>query len=489
MLIIGALLFTTSLCEPVARVITITPPDEPVATRAIVETVPFIVYDESYRDEPPQMPGWPKTIPSDPNFAPIRGATLADLDNDKKLEIIVPSTLGKLYAWKLDGTPYGNFPVTTIGFPQWAASVGDLDRDGKVEIVQTTRGWTSGGRLYVFDNTGKVLPGWPKSLNGNNVEYSAVLADLDKDSKLEIIVGERAYPIGRIHVFEKDGTEWGGNWPVTIDHVPAQSAAVGDVDGDGNKEVFYTSYVSMYLIRKDGTIMPGWPKQIPNANFSYQSAALADLDGDKKLEIIVGAHGNAPGFYVYRYDGSAFSGWPKFADTWTYCPPTVTDMERNGILDIAGGQAGYFSGNSRCFWIWDRFGQVRNGFPYYSSHGGGSDGPLTVADIEGNGLHEIFADHNVTIGGNGFLFGVTEAGGDIVNFPLRPTGFTYMNSATIGDVDGNGTYELAVVAFAENVVNVYLYTLPWTYKRKTGMEWPTYHVRNTRDGVFGVVKP
>lgn len=99
---------------------------------------------------------------------------------------------------------------------------------------------------------------------------------------------------------------------------------------------------------------------------------------------------------------------------------TITDMERNGILDIAGGQAGVFGGNSRCFWIWDRFGQVRSGFPYYSSHGGGSEGPLTAADIEGNGLHEIFADHNVTIGGKCYLFGVTEAGGGYRKLSATP---------------------------------------------------------------------
>lgn len=57
MLVVGPLLFTTSLCESVTRVITITPPDELVPGRSIVETLPFIVYDEAYRNEPPQMPG------------------------------------------------------------------------------------------------------------------------------------------------------------------------------------------------------------------------------------------------------------------------------------------------------------------------------------------------------------------------------------------------------------------------------------------------
>jgi len=228
--------------------------------------------------------------------------------------------------------------------------------------------------------------------------------------------------------------------------------------------------------------MPGWPKQIPNAKFSYQCAALADLDGDGTLEVVVGAHSNAPGVYAFHYDGSSVTGWPKRVNTWTYCPPTVADLENNAIADIAAGQAGYVSGSSRCFWVWDSSGQVRSGFPYVSDHGGGSEGPLTAADVDADGLQEIFADHNIMIDNQGYLFGVDAAGRDLPGFPLRTNGFTYMNSAAIGDVDGNGTYELAVVAVNGNLITVYLYTLPWKYKR-SGREWPTYHARNSRDGL------
>ena len=441
--------------------------------------------DARVQDDIPQMPGWPVTTGRHANFVPTRGAVLADLDGDQKLEILAPSTLGALHAWKLDGTPAPGFPVSTIGFPQYPPSVADLDGDGQVEIVQTTRGFTSGGRLYVFNAQGQVLAGWPKSLTNNNVEYSAALADLDNDGKLEIVVSERMSNAGRVHVFEKDGTEWGGNWPVTIDHVPAQSCAVADVDGDGNKEVFTASYNSLYLIRRDGTVMPGWPKQIPGANFSYQCAALADLDHDGKLEIVTGAHRDAPGAYAFRYDGSLMPGWPRLMQTWSYGPPTVTDLENDGTWEIIDGQAGYVSGNSNMFWVWSATGQTRAGFPYVSTHSGGAEGPYTVADVDGDGVQEIFTDHNMMVANQGYLYGVNASGQDLPGFPLRTTGFTYMNSATIGDVDGDGDYELAVIS-SDSVVTIYLYTLPWLYKR-SGLEWTTFHARNVRDGLFAPV--
>ncbi len=473
-----------ALALPALQVASLTPASAAVSGQIQVTSLPGTNSEGlDTQDTIPQMPGWPVTTGRHPNFVPTRGVVFADLDGDGKQEILAPSTQGFLYAWHLDGTAVAGFPVSTIGFPQYPPSVADLDGDGHPEIVQTTRGLTSGGRLYVFDRNGNILPGWPKSLNNNNVEYSAALADLDNDGKLEIIVGERAYPIGRLHVFEMDGTEWGGNWPVTLDHVPAQSAAVADVDGDGNKEVFYASYNSMYLIKRDGTMMPGWPKQIPNANFSYQCAALADVDHDGKLEIAVGAHQTAAGCYVFRYDGTIMPGWPQYTQTWTYGAPTVTDLENDGNLEILDGQAGYVTGPSNAFWVWNSTGQVRAGFPYVVDHGGGSEGPFTVADVDGDGVQEVFADHNEMVSNQGYLFGMSASGQDLPGFPLRTNGFTYMNGATIGDVDGDGHDELGVIAYNDTTVTIYLYTLPWLYKT-SGLEWPTYHARNVHDGLF-----
>ncbi|HEB60279.1 MAG TPA: VCBS repeat-containing protein, partial [Phycisphaeraceae bacterium] len=395
-----------------------------------------------------QMPGFPVIMGLDGQgmFSPQRGVILADLNGDGHLEIIASSTDRAVYAWDYRGMPLPGFPVYLNQMAQYPPAVADMDGDGDLEIVQFTRGWTDGGRLYVLDSQGNILPGFPLSFSNNNVESAPALYDLDGDGVMEILAADRDYPIGHLHVVELDGSEWGGNWPVDLDHVPTGTPAVGDVDNDGDVEIFTMSYNSMYLLETDGSLMPGWPKQIPNANFSYQSAALADLDGDGDLEIVVGAHKDAAGTYVYQHDGSLVPGWPKLLGSWTYCPPTVTDLEGDGVLEILDGRAGGFSGWSNCFWAWDVYGNIKPGFPYGQSHGGGSEGPLTVADINGDGYMEIFADHNIMEGTQGYLFGVDHLGNDLPGFPLRPNGFTYMNGATIGDVDGDGDYELAVVS-------------------------------------------
>lgn len=481
--ITGLLCITALARAQEARIITVADAGAPVPGRVTIagyEGVPPSGGDSSIAE----LPGWPVSVSADPSFAPFRNVVFADLDGDGPLEIIAASTSKRVWAWDFHGNVVPGFPVAVVGMAQYAPSVGDLDQDGELEIVQTTRGLTSGGRLYVIDRHGQVLPGFPKSFHNDNLMGSATLADLDDDGALEIIVGEWAYPVGYLHVVEWDGSEWGGNWPVALDSVAAASPSVADVDGDGRLEVAYQAYETLYLVDWRGVALPGWPKQIPGVKFSYQSPAFADLDGDGKLEIVFGAHDTKAGCYVLRRDASAYPGWPQLTGTWTYAPPTVADLDGDHQLDILLGRAGTFGSPSNALWAWTSSGSVKPGFPYQASLGGGSESAYAVADIDSDGKQEIFAGYNIVdSSGNGFLFGIDASGHDLAGFPLRPRGFTYLNGATIGDVDGDGTYELGVLSYDGSAMDVNLYALGGRY-RPSHIEWETYLEQRARGGCY-----
>jgi hypothetical protein len=436
---------------------------------------------------PVQLPGFPITLAAHPSFAPWRTGVIEDLDRDGKNELLVATTDGQLHAFRGDGSILPGFPLILVGFPQYAPSVADLDGDGSLEIVQFTRGFTSGGRLYVINANGTVRPGFPISVLNSNLEGSPTLADLDNDGELEILVPQRGSSNGYLRVFEASGVEWGGNWPVLLSHVPTGSPALADVDGDGTLEIAYTSYDKAYLLHADGTLLPGWPFSIANANFSYQSPAFADLDGDGDLEVVFGAHQTAAGYYAYQHSGALMPGWPRLVGTWTYVPPTIVDLEHDGVLEILGGRDGTVSPPSAVIFAWSPTGATKPGFPYWSPNpatGGGCGGAITVADIDGDGISEVFSDHNTQDANGGYLFGVNSSGVSLPNFPIRTAGFTYQNGPIFGDLNGDGNTDMVFLSYALPVVTVNAYDLGVPY-RPADVAWGAYHQDNDRHGRLG----
>lgn len=437
---------------------------------------------------PISMPGWPIMLPVHPtvNFAPTRGLAFADLDRDGRMEIIRSNTDSLVYVFRLDGTAFPGWPVPTTGFGQIVPTVADLDGDGTPEIVVPTRGLTNGGRLYVFRTNGTLFPGWPLDLGNNNVE-SATAADLDGDGDLELIAAERRGSIGVVHVFQHNGTAFGGTWPLTLDHVPTGTAAVGDLDADGTLEVVLQSYNSLFVTDANGALRPGFPidfAQTQTANFSYQSPALGDLDGDGTLEIVVACHRNGSACHVLRHDGSLLPGWPKsFGGTWSYCPPTLADLDGDGRLDVLCGRAGG-TVSAPALYAWRANGSLLPGFPV--AHPGGAEAPLTVGDIDQDGQLEILYDSNVMANGFSQVRCVDSSGRNEPGFPVLVRAFPYMNGATIGDVDGNGSLEIGVVTYLfdnlQRFVEVHLWTIA-ANPPAGRIAWKGYHEGNERRGL------
>ena len=221
---------------------------------------------------------------------------LADVAGLGRLQIVFGDTDGYVHAVDPQtGNDIPGFPVTTDptvvmksgGWPgvnpgfepvPINVAVGDLDHDGNLWIVAAT----STGKLYVWDAQGTRRPGWPQKpaegvvpLESPRIprEYSRVphegmfaapiLADWDGDGRLEII--QAGYD-GHIHQYRADGTEVRtGNWPIQVrvpDAVPISRPAL-------NNPSDTRTPIRMHDFRISS------------------NAALAQLDNDPELEIVV----------------------------------------------------------------------------------------------------------------------------------------------------------------------------------------------------------
>lgn len=436
-----------------------------------------------------QLPGFPVGGRANPNFKNFRNVTVVDLNGDQKDDILLGFD-NKLRAYSSEGLLW---EVNLSGFIIYPPSVADINDDGELDIVQTTGSINGTGRIYLLDKTGATQPGWPLNFDGNWILTAAALADLNDDNHLEIIFAERRSPSGRIHAVNYDGSSFGGSWPVTLDATPAVTPSVGDVDGDNVVEVVVNSTESRYVIQADGQLEAGFPITThPEQRYSYQSPILADLNDDQALEIIGATHSNnenpEPEFYVIEGDGSDFPGWPKAVldNTWTFNTPTV--IPRNEELQILMSRPlGAGDSKENMLFSWNASGQTTPGFPIQKE--GGLEGIISVADVDDDGEHElVFGSNFIGEDGNGFIHAYEmDSQVELPNFPIRPRGWTFMNGANFGDVNGDGKMDLIALTYTQTFgagvdsvfLNVYDLNVPYAVET---VLWGTYKGTNSRDG-------
>ncbi|WP_310991064.1 T9SS type A sorting domain-containing protein [Aequorivita marina] len=415
---------------------------------------------------------WRFGQPANPSFKNTRGVTLADLDNDGVDEIIygINSTL---YALKGDGSILWEKAVSgTITLPP---TVVDLDNDGTVEVILNTGGVPAAGRVYLMDNTGADLPGWPLNFDEHWMINAPAAADLDGDGILDIVTGERVSGTqGFVHAIKMDGTPINANWPVEVSATPGFTPSIADVNNDGTPNVVISaSSGGMYVFDNQGQVLPGFPVVDPNVKYSYQSPILADLDGDDFLEIIGSNHGDNPGFYVMDHEGNYKPGWPITIGEWTYSPATVLDFDEDGTFDIfmsdrntsntAGEELPVIYGL-------DPDGNNLPNFPIEKY--GGTEGVLSIADVNNDGVLDIIFPSIMTDeDGIGFIHAYSlDGSGEIDGFPIRTRGFTFLNGAVLGDVDNDGMLDLTANSYTQTFgtgvdstfVNVYNLNVPYS---------------------------
>ena len=394
------------------------------------------------RDGLSPMPGFPLSFGSNTTYKPMRGLTLADLNNDGADEIIL---CHNEEINVIDGQ--GNVLWTQTlagGMGQYPAAVGDINNDGVLEIVALTAYGNARGGINVFDASGNVL--LATVTNNNPLICAPVLADLNNDGELEIIFNGRgkasASISAGIHVWNLQGEELDG-FPFEMPSTPSFTPTLADIDGDGFLEIFTATTSVLYCISHTGQELYTVDGQ-EAYKYSYQSPLVVDFEGEGNWSLVGACHGDNPNHYVRdAFTGEYRSGWPKPVTSWTYSAPTVA--KNNDRYAIFMGM----SGEGNVFYQYDPDGNIAPGFPLNLTSG--IEGFVSIADIDGDGENEIITDFNLMDGELGFIRAWEMDGTEVTDgFPLRPQGLTYMNGANFGDIDGDGRLEMVTLSYVQN---------------------------------------
>lgn len=247
---------------------------------------------------------------------------IADLDGNGVRDIIYGSFDSKLYAWRPDGTNLPGFPITLPEPITASVAIGYLDGPGdtQLDIVVVTGFYTNStpakDSLYVFTATGARRAGFPKPLrtSDNTKAPSPALADMNNDGFLDIVA---ASSNGKIYVWDRNGNvvgPWNGVPFSTLTSSATESSpVVADINGDGKNDVVIGDEAqSLMALSNDGTVLPGFPIQLPAALKS--APALCDCDGDGKTEIITSGSDKTVSMWDYDFPFSpgVVPPWPQF---------------------------------------------------------------------------------------------------------------------------------------------------------------------------------
>ncbi len=274
------------------------------------------------------------------------------------------------------------------------------------------------------------------------------------------------------------------------------SPALGDLDNDGDLEIVVGGFDKrLYAYHHHGALLAGFPADSylafrfptwPNlrgalADGIWSSPALADLDGDGFLDILLGTDegyfdarwggnaygwscpyrlpaGWAPGYcggslYALNRFGQVLPGYPRYILETIQSTPAVVDMNLDGRLDVVVGTGAFYHTYSpdrptHGFRIqaWDRTGNEVPGWSGGKALGGVAPASPGVGDIAGDSRPEIVLGAN-----DGRLHAWHLNGSPVAGFPMRPrsrlgggTGFDVGLGFILADYDGDGKMEIFV---------------------------------------------
>lgn len=427
------------------------------------------------------FPQWPVTRPGSNE----RGGIFGNLDADPGLELVYPVGAA-LYAFNTDGTDVDGWPETLDYPTDGAPAFGDIDGDGVGEIVVTTHvsSTFASGKIYAFETDGTDVTGFPVTTVGGGVR-SPVLADIDGNGTLEIIIAVRAWPEGLIYVFNGDGTVFPG-WPVRMDYIPGSAVAVGDITGDETPEIVAESYYGLHAYRTDGVLLPGFP-YYPGLNrvFSYSTPVLADLDDDGNREIICGDHSIQDGsgaVHVVKNDGTSMENWPNYTDSWVYSPPSIGDINDDGFPDVVVGDQMLSASPANKVYAWDATeAEDLPGFPVTGVFGVNSQ--IILADLDGDDEIELMFDDNTS---DGKYPGYNHDGTIMEGWPLVVDGSTFYINPLVVDINLDGIMAISGGGYNQAIssTNLYLWNANVGYNAELAV-LPVLQYNTRHNGVFG----
>ena len=238
---------------------------------------------EGYPFVPAEFLALPDFIPTAPIYtAPV----VADADLDGHAEVYASTRNGGVFGWDEDGSARDGFPLIPEGVAVGGGGVPEHATPVLADLGGDSLTLLSGGRIagvIAHDSEGVVAAGFPVPLR-SPIGAPVSVGDLDGDGRLEVIAADES---GLLHAWRDDGSLVEG-FPTDLVNFGKPAPVTADLDADGDAEIIVVSNrgrnfgAVIYIFDGDASLLDSVTVEVNVAG----TPAVADLDGDGQAELI-----------------------------------------------------------------------------------------------------------------------------------------------------------------------------------------------------------
>lgn len=222
---------------------------------------------------------------------------IGDLDGDGKPDIVLVNYNSNIISVFRNISTSGTISLATkidfvTTYYPMSVSIGDLDGDGKADLAIGCWYLSSVPILRNTSTVGTISFAPKVEIAAGSLPHSIVIGELDGDNKPDLAVLNGGS--GNISIFRNTSVSGTISFATRINYgvISPRSVTMGDLDGDGKSEIAVTcSYGSISVLRNTSTI--GSVSFSASINFGTGTnpyiTCIADMDGDGKPDFVVGS--------------------------------------------------------------------------------------------------------------------------------------------------------------------------------------------------------
>jgi hypothetical protein len=283
-----------------------------------------------------------------------------------------------------DGTFQNQVQYTTASDPVWVTA-GDFNGDGKLDLAAAN---SAVNTVSVLLGNGDGTFQADRGYGTANEPTSVAVGDFNGDGKLDLVTANYS---GTVSVLLGYGD---GTFAPHVDYTTGtepDSVAVGDFNGDGKVDLatanFYANTVSVLLGNGDGTFQKHVDYTVGIAPYSV---AVGDFNGDGILDLVVANssnNSNTVSILLGNGDGT-FQPHTDYATGIEPQSVAVADFNGDGKLDLVTANYGAYGGNTASVLLGNGNGTFQ---PYVEYSAGGGPISVAVADFNLDGAADFVA--------------------------------------------------------------------------------------------------